>query len=263
MTDAPLLIERAEGYHVLTLNRPDRLNAFTEELHRLLRAALQAAGDDESCRAVLLTGAGRAFCAGQDLAARRFEPGQVPDLSRSVQSLYNPLVRALRTLPKPVVCAVNGVAAGAGANLALACDIVVAGRAARFVQSTTRIGLIPDAGGTWTLPRLVGAARARALLLLAEPVTGEQAADWGMIWQVLDDGELLLTARALCQKLAALPPVALALTKQALEASGGNDLDAQLGLERDLQGAAGRTPDYREGVAAFLEKRPAKFTGKR
>lgn len=263
MTDAPLLIERAEGYHVLTLNRPERLNAFTEELHRLLRAALQAAGDDADCRAVLLTGAGRAFCTGQDLAARRFEPGKAPDLGRSLQAFYNPLVRALRALPKPVVCAVNGVAAGAGANLALACDIVVAARSARFVQSFAKVGLIPDGGGTWTLPRLVGPARARALMLLAEPVTADQAAEWGMIWQVVDDANLLPTARALCAKLAALPPIGLALTKQALEASGGNDLDRQLDLERDLQGAAGRTPDYREGVAAFLEKRPPRFTGKR
>ncbi len=263
MTDAPLLIEHAEGYHVLTLNRPERLNAFTEELHRLLRAALQAAGDDDACRAVLLTGAGRGFCTGQDLAARRFEPGKAPDLGRSLQQFYNPLVRALRALPKPVVCAVNGVAAGAGANLALACDIVVAARSARFVQSFAKVGLIPDAGGTWSLPRLVGPARARALMLLAEPVTADQAAEWGMIWQVVDDANLLPTARALCAKLAALPPIGLALTKQALEASGGNDLDRQLDLERDLQGAAGRSPDYREGVAAFLEKRPPRFTGKR
>jgi 2-(1,2-epoxy-1,2-dihydrophenyl)acetyl-CoA isomerase len=263
VTDAPLLIERAEGYHILTLNRPERLNAFTEELHRLLRAALQAAGDDEACRAVLLTGAGRAFCTGQDLAARRFERDKPPDLARSLQQFYNPLIRALRALPKPVVCAVNGVAAGAGANLALACDIVVAGRSARFIQSFARVGLIPDGGGTWTLPRLVGPARARALMLLAEPVTADQAADWGMIWQAVDDASLLPTAHALCAKLAALPPIGLALTKRALEASGGNDLDRQLDLERDLQGEAGRTADYREGVAAFLEKRPPRFTGKR
>jgi len=263
MTDeSPLLVERAEGYHVLTLNRPERLNAFTEELHRLLRAALQAAGDDESCRALLLTGAGRAFCTGQDLSARRFEPGVTPDLGRSLQQLYNPLIRAIRALPKPVVCAVNGVAAGAGANLALACDIVLAARSARFIQAFSKVGLIPDCGGTWTLPRLVGPARARALMLLAEPLPAAQAAQWGMIWQVHDDADLLPAARALCAKLAALPPIGLALTKQALEASGGNDLDAQLDLERDLQAAAGRTDDYREGVAAFLEKRPPRFTGK-
>jgi 2-(1,2-epoxy-1,2-dihydrophenyl)acetyl-CoA isomerase len=260
--ETPLLIERAPGYHVLTLNRPDRLNAFTEELHRRLRAALQAAGDDADCRAVLLTGAGRGFCAGQDLAARRFEPGVTPALGRSLQQLYNPLIRAIRALPKPVVCAVNGTAAGAGANLALACDIVVAARSATFIQAFSRIGLIPDAGGTWTLPRLVGPARARALMLLAEPVPATQAAGWGMIWQAVDDADLLPTARGLCERLAALPPIGLALTKQALEASGGNALDAQLDLERDLQAEAGRTEDYREGVTAFLEKRPAKFTGR-
>ena len=263
MTDeTPLLIERAEGYHVLTLNRPERLNAFTEALHLALRAALQAAGDDQGCRAVLLTGAGRAFCAGQDLSARRFAPGVTPDLGRSLQQLYNPLIRAIRALPKPVVCAVNGTAAGAGANLALACDIVLAARSATFIQAFSKIGLIPDAGGTWTLPRLVGPARARALTLLAEPVPATQAAAWGMIWQAVDDADLLPAARGLCAKLAALPPLGLALTKQALEASGGNDLDAQLDLERDLQAQAGRTDDYREGVTAFLEKRPAKFTGR-
>lgn len=260
MTDRVLLIERAAGYHVLTLNRPERLNAFTEELHSDLRKALQAAGEDADCRAVLLTGAGRGFCAGQDLNARRFEPGVTPDLGRSLERFYNPLIRTLRALPKPVVCAVNGAAVGAGANIALACDIVVAARSAKFIQPFSRIGLIPDAGGTWTLQRLVGPARARALQLLGEAVTAEQAEQWGMIWRCVEDAALLEEARALCARLAALSPISLALTKQALEAAAGSTLERQLDMERDLQGEAGRSADYREGVAAFLEKRPARFT---
>ncbi len=261
MTEQVLLIERAAGYHVLTLNRPERLNAFTEQLHAELRTALQAAADDTACRAVLLTGAGRGFCAGQDLNARRFEPGVAPDLSRSLEQFYNPLIRTIRALPKPVVCAVNGAAVGAGANIALACDIVLAARSAKFIQPFARIGLIPDAGGTWTLQRLIGPARARALQMLGEPVTGEQAEAWGMIWRCVEDEALLAEARTLCERLAALSPVSLALTKQALDHASGVDFNRQLDLERDLQGEAGRADDYREGVTAFLEKRPARFKG--
>jgi 2-(1,2-epoxy-1,2-dihydrophenyl)acetyl-CoA isomerase len=263
VSEASILVERAAGYRVLTLNRPDRLNAFTEDMHReLMRALLEAEADPE-CRALLLTGAGRGFCAGQDLTNRMFEPGVVPDLSRTLDTFYNPLVRKLRDLPMPVVCAVNGVAAGAGANVALSCDIVLAGRSAKFIQAFAKIGLVPDSGGTWFLPRLVGRARARGLAMLAEPLTAEQAESWGLIWKVVDDHALMDEARRLAGHLATQPTVGLALTKKALDAAETNTLDAQLDLERDLQAEAGRTPDYAEGVQAFLGKRPASFTGRR
>jgi len=217
---------------------------------------------DPAIRALLLTGAGRGFCAGQDLSDRSFPTGEAPDLGATLERLYNPLVRRLRALPKPVVCAVNGVAAGAGANLALACDLVLAARSARFIQAFCRIGLIPDCGGTWLLPRLVGEARAKALALLGEPLSAEQAEAWGLIWQVCDDEALLPTAHALCARLASQPTRALGLIKQAIQAGATNDLDTQLDLERDLQRAAGQGDDYREGVAAFLAKRPPAFTGR-
>ena len=252
----------------IVLNRPDRLNAFNDEMHGALLRALEEAAADPGCRAVLLTGEGRAFCAGQDLndrqpdAAGPQDAAEPVDLGRTVDQFYNPLVRRLRSLPKPVVCAVNGVAAGAGANMALACDIVLAGRSARFVQAFAKIGLIPDSGGTFFLPRLVGEARARALTMLAEPLPAEVAADWGLIWKAVDDGALLAEAEALTAHLAAQPTQALALTKRALAASAANTLDAQLDLERDLQRQAGRTPDYAEGVQAFLDKRRPDFTGR-
>lgn len=254
-----ILVVNAGSWIELTLNRPARLNAFNEEMHRALAAALDDA-QDKACRAVLLTGAGRGFCAGQDLADRNLAAG-APDLGLSLENFYNPLIRRIRNLRKPVICAVNGVAAGAGANLALACDIVLAARSAKFTQAFAKIGLIPDSGGTFFLPRLLGEARARALAMLAEPVTAEQAESWGMIWKAVDDGALLPEARALAAHLASQPTQALALIKQALGASAVNTLDAQLDLERDLQRRAGRTPDYAEGVRAFMEKRPPKFTG--
>lgn len=254
--------ETAEGYAVVTLNRPEKLNAFNERLHAELAEALARVEAEPSIRALLLTGAGRGFCAGQDLSDRSFPTGEAPDLGATLERLYNPLVRRLRALPKPVVCAVNGVAAGAGANLALACDLVLAARSARFIQAFCRIGLIPDCGGTYLLPRLVGEARAKALALLGEPISAEQAADWGLIWQVCDDEALLPTAQALCARLATQPTRALGLIKQAIQAGAVNDLDTQLDLERDLQRAAGQGEDYREGVAAFLEKRPPAFTGR-
>ena len=263
MSEASILVESAPGYRVLTLNRPDRLNAFDEDMHRQLMAAILAAEADAGCRALLLTGAGRGFCAGQDLTNRVFEPGVVPDLARTIEGFYNPLIRKLRDLPMPVVCAVNGVAAGAGANIALACDIVLAGRSAKFLQAFAKIGLLPDSGGTWFLPRLVGRARARGLAMLAEPITAEQAEGWGLIWKALDDAALMDEARRLTAHLATQPTVGLALIKQALDAAETNDLDAQLDLERDLQAEAGRTPDYSEGVQAFLAKRAPKFTGRR
>ncbi len=257
-----ILTEHREGYRIITLNRPDRLNSFNEAMHAALMTALVEAEADDTCRALVLTGAGRGFCAGQDLSDRVFSPGQVPDLSSTLERLYNPLVRKLRALQMPVVCAVNGVAAGAGANIALACDIVLAARSAKFIQAFAKLGLVPDSGGTWFLPRLVGPTRARALALLAEPVPAEQAEAWGMIWKAVDDASLMDEANRLAAHFAAQPTVGLVLIKQALDASETNDLDRQLDLERDLQGQAGRTPDYLEGVTAFFEKRSPKFTGK-
>lgn len=251
-----ILVERRDGYRAITLNRPDRLNALTIEMGDALIAALAEAEADEGCRAVLLTGAGRGFCAGQDLAA----VGDAP--LGSLLEHYNPMIRKLRNLRMPVVCAVNGVAAGAGANLALACDVVLAAKSASFIQAFARIGLIPDCGGTWFLPRLVGAARARALAMLAEPLPAETAAEWGLIWQAVDDDRLIDAAQALTARLATQATQGLALIKRALDAAEANDLDRQLDVERDLQAAAGRTSDYAEGVRAFLEKRPAVFTGR-
>jgi 2-(1,2-epoxy-1,2-dihydrophenyl)acetyl-CoA isomerase len=247
----------ADGVATITLNRPDKLNAFTAELHRELAAALERAERDDTVRAVLLTGAGRAFCAGQDLSEL-----DMPTVGDTIERLYNALVLRLRALPKPIVCAVNGVAAGAGANLALACDIVLAGRSASFIQAFARIGLVPDTGGTWFLPRLVGSARALALAMTGEPVSGEQAAAWGMIWRAVDDAALLQEARDLARRLATGATKGLGLTKQALNRSLANDLAAQLAVERDLQVAASRTADGREGIAAFLAKRPPQFTGR-
>ncbi len=258
-----VLVARRGGVLELTLNRPDKLNAFNEEMHAALARALAQVAADESVRAVLLTGAGRGFCAGQDLADRAVaDDDNPPDLGATLERWYNPLIRRLRTLDKPVVCAVNGVAAGAGANIALACDIVLAARSASFIQAFARIGLVPDSGGTWLLPRLVGEARARALALLGEKVTAEQAEAWGMIWKVVDDERLMEEARALADRLAAGPTRGFALIKRALLASWSQDLDAQLDLERDLQREAGRSQDYREGVRAFMEKRPPRFVGR-
>ncbi len=262
MDEAPVVVEVRSGYRVVTLNRPQRLNAFNEAMHIALAPALAEAEADPSCRALLLTGAGRGFCAGQDLADRVAKPGEAA-VGDALGTHYNPLVRKLRSLPFPVVAAVNGVAAGAGANIALACDIVIAGRSASFVQAFARIGLVPDCGGTWFLPRLVGAARARGLALLAEPLSAEKAAEWGLIWKAVDDSMLMPEAEKLCAHFAGAPTVGLALTKRALEAAETNDLSAQLDLERDLQREAGSTPDFAEGVRAFLEKRPPKFIGRR
>lgn len=261
MTDT-VLTELADGVLIITLNRPDKLNSFNEDMHRAFRAAIQRAHDDADVRAVLLTGAGRGFCAGQDLGDR--DPrrgGPAPDLGATLDQFYNPTLRLIRSLEKPVICAVNGVAAGAGANIALACDIVLAAEKAKFVQSFAKIGLIPDAGGSWSLTRILGEPRAKALALTAEPVTGVQAAAWGMIWKAVDSETLMADAYALAQSLAAGPTRGLGLTKRLIQAAATNSLDEQLDLERDAQREAGRTRDYAEGVTAFLEKRPAKFRG--
>ena len=253
-TDGPL--------RVITLNRPDKLNAFTAEMHLALRAALTAARDDEACRAVLLTGAGRGFCAGQDLGDRDPAKGEVPNLGETLRNFFNPNIRLIRDMPKPVIAAVNGAAAGAGANIALACDIVLAARSAKFLQAFARIGLIPDAGGSWALTNLVGPARARALAMLAEPLPAETAAAWGLIWKAVDDDLLMTEARDMAGRLANGPTTGLALTKQAILAAATNTLEEQLELEADLQARAGASDDYREGVTAFLEKRPPRFTGR-
>jgi 2-(1,2-epoxy-1,2-dihydrophenyl)acetyl-CoA isomerase len=260
---ASILVSLETGVLSITLNRPDKLNSFNPEMHQLLSRALQRAHDADEVRAVLLTGAGRAFCAGQDLSERNVSPGAAPiDLSISLGSHYNPLVRRLRELPKPVVCAVNGVAAGAGANIALACDVVVAARSASFVQAFSRIGLLPDSGGTFFLPRLVGSARAMGLALLGEKLSAEDAAQWGLIWKVVDDAQLMKEALSISRSLSEGPTKGYGLIKKALYMSAINTLDAQLDLERDLQRQAGFSEDYREGVAAFKDKRKPVFKGK-
>ncbi len=254
--------ETSGGVARITLNRPDRLNSFTAHMHREFREALARASDGEA-RVLLLTGEGRGFCAGQDLSDRAVAPGEAPvDLGASVEENYKPLVLTLRSLPFPVVCAVNGVAAGAGANIALACDIVIAARSASFIQAFCKIGLVPDSGGTFFLPRLVGTARAMGLALLGDKLSAEQAEGWGLIWKCVDDADLASTTEALLAQLAQAPTRGLAAIKRALYASSANTLEQQLDLERDVQRDLGYSADYREGVAAFLAKRPPQFTGR-
>jgi 2-(1,2-epoxy-1,2-dihydrophenyl)acetyl-CoA isomerase len=251
-----------KGVALLRLNRPEALNSFTSEMHREVREVLTQAAGSREVRAVLITGNGRGFCAGQDLNDRAVAPGAaMPDLGESVEKNYNPLIRLITGMEKPVICAVNGVAAGAGANIALACDIVIAARSASFIESFCKLGLIPDSGGTWILPRLVGMARARALALLGPKISAEQAEAWGMIWQVVDDEALLDTALGLAGQLATQPTRGFAFAKRALALSTTNSLDEQLEVEKELMRAAGQTHDYQEGVRAFLDKRPPVYRG--
>ncbi|RDK90024.1 2-(1,2-epoxy-1,2-dihydrophenyl)acetyl-CoA isomerase [Enterobacillus tribolii] len=251
------------GVLTLTLNRPDRLNSFNDEMHRQLAEALKIAERDDSVRCLLITGAGRGFCAGQDLNDRNVSVDQeTPDLGLSVERFYNPLIRRITSLPKPVICAVNGVAAGAGAALAFACDIVIASSSASFIQSFCRLGLVPDSGGSWFLPRLAGRARAMGMALLGDKVSAEQALAWGLIWQVVEPEQLADKTQTLAQHLATQPTYGLGLIKKAINASATNTLDQQLDLERDLQRLGGRSDDYREGVSAFFAKRQPEFRGK-
>ncbi|WP_296942152.1 2-(1,2-epoxy-1,2-dihydrophenyl)acetyl-CoA isomerase PaaG [uncultured Massilia sp.] len=262
MTYASIDFTIASGIATLVLNRPDRLNSFTRAMHEEVRHALDRVQEDRSVRVLLLTGAGRGFCAGQDLNDRAVAPGAPSvDLGESVEKYYAPLVTTLRTLPLPVICAVNGVAAGAGANLALACDIVLAAQSASFIEAFCKLGLIPDTGGTWALPRLVGPARAMGMALLGERISAEQAETWGLIWRCVPDEALLPQARAMAAHFAAAPTKGLAFTKQAMLASWGNTLEQQLALEARMMRELGHSHDYREGVSAFIEKRQPHFKG--
>lgn len=266
MSYRTILFELVDGVARLTLNRPERLNSFNTAMHAEVRAALASlrddAGDGSRARVLVLSGAGRGFCAGQDLGDRAVSPdGAAADLGESIEKNYKPLIMTLRSLPMPVIGAVNGVAAGAGANIALACDLVVAARSASFIQSFSKLGLVPDSGGTWSLPRLVGTARAMGLALLGDKVSAEQAAQWGLIWRCVEDAEFSGVVDALARQLATAPTQGLARTKQAIYESWGCTLEQQLDVERDAQRDLGRTADYAEGVAAFTEKRTPRFTG--
>jgi 2-(1,2-epoxy-1,2-dihydrophenyl)acetyl-CoA isomerase len=257
-----VLLDVADGVGRLTLNRPDRLNSFTRGMHADLRAALDTIEADPAIRAVVLGGAGRGFCAGQDLADLSFEPGAMTDLGALIDQNFNPLIRRLQALPKPVIARVRGIAAGAGANLALACDLVVAGRSASFLQAFVNIGLVPDSGGTWLLPRTVGSARAMGLAMLSEKLPAERAEQWGLIWKCVDDERLDAEVDALALRLAGMPTRALAAIKQSIRHAATATLDAQLDLERDFQTQLGASHDYAEGVDAFLNKRAPRFQGR-
>lgn len=256
-----VLLALDSGVLRVTLNRPDRLNAFNPALHQGLAAAMAQAESDSSIRCLLVTGAGRGFCAGQDLTERDMKSKEAVDLGGGLEAWYNPLIKRMRALEKPIVCAVNGVAAGAGANFALACDIVLAARSASFIQAFVKIGLVPDCGGTYFLPRLAGTQRAMALAMTGDRLGAEDAERMGLVWKVFDDDKLMEEAARLASSLAAGPTRSLGLIKRGIYASAGNTLAAQLDLERELQREVGRGTDFREGIAAFLEKRPPAFKG--
>lgn len=257
-----ILFDTADGVATLTLNRPDVLNSFNRSMARQLREALDRVAGEDTLRAVVLTGAGRGFCAGQDLAEALPKDGVMPDLGDIVRDCYNPMIRAIRKLEKPVLCAVNGVAAGAGANLAFACDIVFASSSATFIQSFAKIGVIPDSGGTFILPRIVGLHRAAVLTMLAEKMSADQAREWGLVYMVTEPDALIETATGTARYLATQPTRALGLIKRGFNASLGINLDEQLDFEERIQREAGGTADYAEGVRAFLEKRKPVFTGR-
>lgn len=263
MSSDTILVSKEDGVHIITLNRPDKLNAFNEEMHIALFTAMTEASENEDCRAVLLTGSGRAFCAGQDLGDRNPDTMDgPPNLGETLEKYYNPLIRLIRNMNKPIVCAVNGVAAGAGANIALACDYVFAAKTVKFIQAFSKIGLVPDSGGSWMLPKLIGEARAKALMLTGTPVLAETAVEMGMIASAVEVDELMDAAMNMTKTFAAGPTIGLALTKHAIQNAANNSLDEQLDMERDMQRRAGKTPDYAEGVRAFIGKRAPNFCGK-
>ncbi len=257
----PVLVSIEAGVQRITLNRPDKLNAFDPALRKGLADAMARAESDDAIRCLLVSGAGRGFCAGQDLTERDMKAAGPIDLGSGLDIAYNPLIKRMRALPKPIVCAVNGVAAGAGANFALACDIVLAARSASFIQAFVKIGLVPDCGGTYFLPRLAGTQRAMALAMTGERLSAEDAERWGLIWKCVDDAQLKIESEKISVALASGPTRSLGLIKKAIYASAGNTLAEQLDLERDLQREIGKGPDYREGVTTFLEKRKPAFKG--
>ena len=260
MTDT-ILVDLHDGYRVITINRPEKMNALNREAGMALIEALKDAEGDETCRAVILTGAGKGFCAGADLSGRN-DPNRPKSAGSSIEEMWNPIARKLHNLRMPTIAAVNGFAAGAGSSIALGCDIVVAGKSAKFLQAFAKIGLIPDAGGTYLLPNLAGGARARGLAMLAEPLPAETALSWGMIWAVHEDAELMTEAHKLAARLATMPTAALTMIRKVLASGATNSMSDQLEMEREYQSMASQSADHKEGVAAFLGTRAPKFTGK-
>ncbi len=258
-----IIAEEKNGVGYLTFNRPKALNSFNVDMHREVAEVLNLWTKNPDVRCVVISGEGRGFCAGQDLGDRVVDPNaEAPDLGYSIETYYNPLIKTIVNMPKPVICAVNGVAAGAGANIALACDLVIAAKSANFVQAFCRLGLVPDSAGTWFLPRAVGHARAMGLTLLGDKLPAETAKEWGMIWDVVEDTELKTKVTELAERLAKQPTFGLSLIKKAIHQSSNNTFDEQMLLERDFQRIAGRSEDYREGVQAFMNKREPNFKGR-